>query len=34
MDKEMNAYLQSVDKCLKPMTVSERRDILREIESV
>lgn len=33
MDKEMNAYLQSVDKCLKPMTVSERRDILREIES-
>lgn len=33
MDKELKAYLQSVDKCLKPMTTAERGDILREIES-
>lgn len=33
MDKEMREYLQSVDKCLKPMTAPERNDILREIES-
>lgn len=33
MDKELKAYLQSVDKCLKPMTASERADILREMES-
>ncbi len=33
MHKEINAYLQSVDKCLKPMTARERGDILKEIES-
>lgn len=33
MDKEMKEYLQSVDKCLRPMTAPERSDILREIES-
>lgn len=33
MDKEIKAYLASVDRCLKPMTASERADILREMES-
>ncbi len=33
MGKEINAYLHSVNKCLKPMAASKRKDILQEIES-
>ncbi len=33
MDNELKDYLKAVDKCLKPMTASERNDILREMES-
>lgn len=33
MDKKMNDYLEKVEKYLKPLTVSERVDIVKEIKS-
>ena len=33
MDKTLNDYLEKVEKCLKPLPVSERVDIVREIKS-
>ena len=33
MDKILNDYLEKVDKYLKPMKVTDRMDIIKEIES-
>ncbi|MDE5778515.1 MAG: DUF1700 domain-containing protein [Lachnospiraceae bacterium] len=33
MDKFLNEYLEQVEKCLKPLAVSERIDIVKEIKS-
>ena len=33
MDKTLNDYLTRIEKYLKPMTVSERVDIVKEIKS-
>lgn len=33
MDKTLNDYLEKVDKYLKPMKVTDRMDIIKEIES-
>ena len=33
MEQELNAYLERVDRCLKPMSAWERVDIVQEIRS-
>lgn len=33
MDKILNDYLEKVDKYLKPVKVTDRMDIIKEIES-
>ena len=33
MEKILNDYLEKIEKCLKPLPVSERVDIVKEIKS-
>ena len=33
MEKVLNDYLEKIEKCLRPLPVSERVDIVKEIQS-
>ena len=33
MERQLESYLDTVDRCLRPMPASERVDIVREIKS-